>query len=62
MISIVAELMSSYNTSVVLNGNFFLKDLPANPATGRQGQLASVNGKLKIYVSGSGWVTVGTQT
>ena len=34
-----------------------LKDLPADPATGKQGELISVNGVLKIYGAGS-WNTV----
>lgn len=62
VITIMAELLSNYNSPVVLNGVFFLKDLPANPPNGRQGQIASVNGKLVIFVTGTGWVKVGTQT
>lgn len=43
-------------------GRLIIPQVSANPADPMDGQIAYVSGKLKIYVLGTGWVTVGTQT
>lgn len=44
-----------------IRGIIHMQSFTSNPSKGKEGDLAVVGGKLKIYTSGA-WTVVGTQT